>query len=100
MIQGVPKNSINQHAQEHQKNTHSRPAERIHGEKKGFFASPYFSSYVQDGQHKGANQTQHMDMCTCSKMPIPENVNQKPWVLACIDFNEKRISCYDCEAPT
>jgi hypothetical protein len=28
-------------------------------------------------------------------MLIPVNVNQKHWVLACIDFDEKRISWYD-----
>jgi Ulp1 family protease len=94
MIQGVSNYSINQHAQEQQKKTHSRPAERIHGEKKVFFASPYFWSYVQDGQHKGANKTQHIDIFTCSKMLIPVNV-QKHWVLACIDFDEKRISRCD-----
>ena len=78
--------TINQHAQEQQKQTRSRPVDRIYGEKKVFFASPYSLSYVKDGQHKGANQTQHRstqrckpnttfwskkNIFACSKMLIP-----------------------------
>jgi hypothetical protein len=87
MIQGVSSYSINQHAQEQQKKTHWRPAERLHGGKKVFFTSPYFWSYVQDGQHKGANQThqrhlyllQNAYFCLCQTKTLGSCMHRFRW---------------------
>jgi hypothetical protein len=83
VTQGVSSYST-KYDQKNKKLMHSRTTNRIHGEKKVFFTSPYFLNYVKP---KGSNQTQHIDIFTCSKMLIPVNVNQKHWVLTCINFD-------------
>ena len=51
--------------------------------------------FVDDGQYQGANQTKHIDFFYRSTMLIPVNVEQKHWVLAGIDLDDKRISWYN-----
>jgi len=47
-----------------------------------------------DGEIRGANEI-YVDIFTCSKMLIPVNIKLKHWILACIDFEQKRIAWFD-----
>ena len=58
--------TINQHAQEQQKKTHSRPAERIHGEKKVSFALLTFGATFRTDNTRV--QTKH-NIWTCVLAP-------------------------------
>jgi len=42
-------------------------ANKIDGERKTFFATPFFWKYVMDGEIRGANETKYVDIFTCSK---------------------------------
>jgi hypothetical protein len=70
-------------------------ANKIDGERKTFFATPFFWKYVMDGEIRGANETKYVDIFTCSKMLIPVNIKLKHWVRACIDFDHQQISWYE-----
>ena len=65
-----------------------RNQNKIDGQHKTFFA-------VLDGELRGANETKYVDIFACSKMLIPVNIKLKHWILACIYFEQKRISWYD-----
>jgi hypothetical protein len=79
-----------------------RNQDKIDGERKTFFAPPFFWKYVIDGNIRGANETKYIDIFTCSKMLIPVNIKLKHWVLACINFDRdhKRILWYDSNGET
>jgi Ulp1 family protease len=72
-----------------------RNPKKIDCERKTFFATPFFWKYIMDGNIRRANETKYIDIFTCSKMLIPVNIKLKHWILACIDFDHKRISWYD-----
>jgi hypothetical protein len=62
---------------------------------KTFFATPFFWTYILDGEIRGANETKYVDIFTCSRMLIPVNIILKHWILACIDFEQKWIAWLD-----
>jgi len=72
-----------------------RPQSKIDGQRKTFFATPFFWNYVLDGEVRGANETKYVDIFTCSRMLIPVNIKLKHWILACIDFEQKWIAWLD-----
>jgi hypothetical protein len=63
-----------------------RPQSKIDGQRKTFFATPFFWNYVLDGEVREANETKYVDIFTCSRMLIPVNIKLKHWILAYIDF--------------
>jgi len=65
------------------------------GQRKTFFATPFFWNYVLDGEVRGANETKYVDIFTCSRMLIPVHIKLKHWILACIDFEQKWIAWFD-----
>jgi hypothetical protein len=77
-----------------------RNQNKIDGERKTFFATPFFWKYLMDGKIQGANETKYVDIFRCSKILIPVNIKLKHWVLACINFDHKRISWYDSNRET
>ena len=76
-------------------NQRQRPPSKIDGQRKSFFATPFFWNYVLDGEIRGANETKYVDIFTCSRMLIPVNIKLKHWILACIDFEQKWIALLD-----
>jgi len=68
---------------------------QIDGQRKTFFATPFFWKFVLDGEIRGANETKYVDIFTCSRMLIPVNIKLKHWILACIDFEQKWIAWLD-----
>jgi Ulp1 family protease len=62
---------------------------------KTFFTTPFFWENVLDRELRGAYETKYVDIFTCSKILIPVNFKLKHLILACIDFEQKRISWYD-----
>ena len=63
-----------------------RNQNQIDGQRKTYFATPYFWNYILDGEIRGANENKYVDIFTCSRMLIPVNIKLKHWILACIDF--------------
>jgi hypothetical protein len=53
----------------------------IDGQRKTFFATPFFWKYILDGEIRGANETKYVDIFTCSRMLIPVNIKLKHWIL-------------------
>jgi sentrin-specific protease 1 len=72
-----------------------RNQNKIDGQRKTFFATPFFWNYVLDGEVRGANETKYVDIFTCSRMLISLNIKLKHWILACIDFEQKWIAWFD-----
>jgi Ulp1 family protease len=72
-----------------------RNQNQINGQRKNFFATPFFWNYLLDGEIRGANETKYVDIFTCSRMLIPANIKLKHWILACIDFEHKWIAWFD-----
>ena len=72
-----------------------RNQNKIDGQRKFFFATPFFWTHVLDGERRGANETKYVDIFTCSRMLIPVNIKLKHWILACIDFDQKWIAWFD-----
>ena len=76
-------------------NQRQRPSGKIDGQRKTFFATPFFWKFVLDEEIRGANETKYVDIFTCSRMLIPVNIKLKHWILACIDFEQKWIAWFD-----
>ena len=76
-------------------NQRQRPSSKIDGQRKTFFATPFFWKFVLDAEIRGANETKYVDIFTCSRMLIPVNIKLKHWILACIDFEQKWIAWFD-----
>jgi hypothetical protein len=84
---GLSNSSITSQRQRHQN--------KIDGQRKTFFATPFFRNYVLDGEVRGGNETKYVDIFTCSRMLIPVNIKLKHWILACIDFEQKWMAWLD-----
>ena len=77
-----------------------RNQNKIDGQHKTFFDTPFFWNYVLDGEVRGANETKYVDIFTCSRMLIPVNIKLKHWIMACIDFEQKWMSWLDSISDT